>query len=189
MPGAHQSHSISYLLSQEGEINLVSWVKIRIWKDHSPINCHGQNKLELGKLAQFITMGRAGAQLAHRGLHHGLQGNPCFDAWSTSPPPSSLTSLSAEFFFSHSHLSLPAAVAQNFSPLFLKYIIPEVQPLSLTGLALASSGSFSEPAGIGSAGHGVSFGQLLRAVTPVPLCYQNLAMQSQYRIFIKNYAI
>lgn len=53
MPGAHQSHSVSYLLSWVGEINLMkgSWVDIRLGRDHSPVNCHGQNKLDLRKLA------------------------------------------------------------------------------------------------------------------------------------------
>lgn len=74
-------------------------------------------------------------------------------------PPSSLISVSVELLFSHSHLSLPAAaVAQNFFPLLFKYIISDVQPLSLMGLALASGGSILEPAGLVSVGMGQASG-------------------------------
>jgi len=39
----------------------------------------------------------------------------------------------------------------------MKYVITEVLPLSLIGLALASGKSVLEPAGIGSVGHRGSF--------------------------------
>jgi len=57
-------------------------------------------------------------------------------------------------------------VAQQLFPL-LQYIIPEALPQSLMGLALASSGSMLEPAGISSVGHGGSFQQLLTETTSV----------------------
>jgi len=83
--------------------------------------------------------GLQGNSLPHHGLLHGLQGNLCSGAWSTSSPPSALTLGSAGVFHIFSILS-PAtvAVAQQLFPL-LKYVIPEALPPSLTGLALASS--------------------------------------------------
>jgi len=50
---------------------------------------------------------------------------------------------------------------------FLNYVIPEALPLSLMGLALATSVSVLEPSGIGFTRHGGSFWQLLTEATPV----------------------
>ena len=58
--------------------------------------------------------------------------------------------------------------AANFFPL-LKYVIPEALPPLLVGLAMASSGSVLEPAGIGSVGHRRIFPQLLTEATHVAL--------------------
>ena len=46
--------------------------------------------------------GLQGHSLPHYGLLHGLQGNLCSGAWSSSSTPSALTSGSAELFLSHS---------------------------------------------------------------------------------------
>jgi len=45
--------------------------------------------------------GLQGDSLPHCGLDHGLQGKLCSSAWSTFPPPSALTLVSAELFLSH----------------------------------------------------------------------------------------
>jgi len=55
-----------------------------------------------------------------------------------------------------SHSSLSTAVPQQFFPL-VKYVITDVLPPMLIGLALASSGSVLVLAGIGSIRHGGSF--------------------------------
>ncbi|KAM9590844.1 uncharacterized protein ACIBXB_005893 [Morphnus guianensis] len=85
------------------------------------------------------------------------------------PPPSSLTLVSAGLFLLHVLTPLSGChfclSQQLFS--FLKNVITEALPLSLIGLALASSGSVLEPAGIGSVGHSGSFQQLLTEATPV----------------------
>jgi len=89
---------------------------------------------------------------------------------SQAPPPPS-------FFTDHgvcrvvsltlSHSSLSTAVfPQFFSPL-LKYVVIEVLPPLLIGLALASGGSVLELAGTGFIRHGGSFSQLLTEVTPI----------------------
>jgi len=86
------------------------------------------------------------------------------------PPPSSLTLVSAGLLLSHilSPLSgYSSAGSPTPLPLLLKYVIAEVLPPLLMGLALASSGSVFEPAGIGSIRHGGSFLQLLTEATPV----------------------
>jgi len=103
------------------------------------------------------------------------------------PPPSSLTLVSAELFVSHSISPLSPAVSALFlppSPL-LRHVIPEALPPSLTGSALASSGSVLELPGIGSDGHRGSFSQLLTEATPVdsPLqkpCHTNPIQPHSY---------
>lgn len=89
-----------------------------------------------------------GAQLPHHGLHHSLQGNLSPGTWSTS-----------SLFFSHlsklqgcfSYLfpllfPVPIAILVYFftSLLLLTYVIPEMLPLLVTGLALASCRSVLE---------------------------------------------
>ncbi|KAM9590835.1 uncharacterized protein ACIBXB_005885 [Morphnus guianensis] len=130
--------------------------------------------------------GLQGDSLPHHGLHHRLQGNLCSGAWSTSSP-SFFTDLGVcrvvSLTCSHSSLWLQFLCHSNFFPP-LEYVITEVLPLSLIGLALASSGSVLEPAGIGSVGHRGSFSQLLTEATPVtppPPRYQNLGMETQYK--------
>jgi len=83
------------------------------------------------------------------------------------PPPSSLTLVSAELFLSYRLTPLSRLVYRcSFFPL-LKYVIPEALPLSLIGLALASSGSVFELAGAGFIRHEGSFLQLLTEATPI----------------------
>jgi len=50
------------------------------------------------------------------------------------------------------------------------------------GLALVSSGSVLEPAGISAIRHGGSFWQLLTEATSVAPHYQNLAMKTQHKL-------
>ena len=83
-------------------------------------------------------------------------------------------------FFILSPATVP--ILQFFS--FLNYVIPEALP-SLTGSALASSRSVSEPAGVGSIGHGGSFWQLLTEAAPVVPHSQNLPTQTQYTSIMK----
>ena len=95
--------------------------------------------------------GLQGDSLPHHGLpHHGLQGTLCSGAWSISSP-SFFTDLGACRVGSrtYSHSSLWLQLHSFLFPL-LKYVIPEVLPLSLMGSALASSRSSLERAGIGS---------------------------------------
>jgi len=124
--------------------------------------------------------GLQGDRLPHHGLLHRLQGNLSSGTWSTSSsPPSSLTLVSAELFLSHSLTPLSCCTycyTGRFSPQ-LKYVMPEVLPPSLMGLASASSGSVLEPAGI-TIGHGGSFWQLYTEATRVAFllpkpCYAN----------------
>ena len=113
--------------------------------------------------------GLQGDSLPHHGLPHGLQGNLCSAAWSTSSPPSSLTLVSAELLLSHILTPLSGCnccCAVAFFPL-LRYVIPEALPPSLMGSALASNRSVLEPAGIDFIGHRGSFQQLLTEATPV----------------------
>ncbi|KAK4826053.1 hypothetical protein QYF61_004168 [Mycteria americana] len=79
--------------------------------------------------------GLQGDSLPHHGLHHGLQGNFCSGAWSTSSPPSSLCLQSC---FSHIFSFLPLAVVTQLPPPLLKYVILEVLPPSLMCSALAN---------------------------------------------------
>jgi len=85
-------------------------------------------------------------------------------------PASSLTLVSAELFLSHclTLLSNCRLTAEFFFfyP-FLNSVITEALPPSLIGLALASSGSVSEPASTGFIKHGGSFQQLLTEATPI----------------------
>jgi len=125
----------------------------------------------------------AGGDLLHCGPPWAAGGQPA-SPWSSAraargdsapmsqappPPRSSLTLGSAELFLSH-RLTLLASLLSHpevfFLPL-LKYVIPEVLPPSLIGLALASGGSVLEPAGTGCIRHGGSFSQLLTEATPM----------------------
>jgi len=104
------------------------------------------------------------------------------------PPPSFFSDLGVcrvpSLTCSHSSLSI--AVPQQVFPL-LNYVTPDALPPSLMGLSMASSGSILELPGIGSIGHRGSFSQLLTQATPVaPSCYQNLAMQTQYKFICQT---
>jgi len=78
------------------------------------------------------------------------------------PPPPSLTLLSSEL----------SVLSPADNALLLNLVIPEALLPSLLGLALASSGSVLELAGIASVGHGGSFWQLLTRSHPCsPPCY------------------
>jgi len=127
--------------------------------------------------------GLQGNNLPHHGLQHELQGKSlCSNISSTSSLPlSSLTLVSAELFLS---LHLTSLSNCRFTAVFfflhlLNYVISEVLPPLLTGLALASSGSILELTGTGFIRPGGSFSQLLTESTPTaPLlqkpCHANL---------------
>jgi len=96
---------------------------------------------------------------------HGLQGNLCSSAWSTSSLLSSIylgVCRVVSLTFSHCFL-LTVAVQQFFCP--FKYAISEALPPSLMGSVLASSGSILEPASICSVGHRGSFRHFLTEAT------------------------
>ena len=93
-----------------------------------------------------VLHGLQGDNLLHHGLLHGLQGNLCSSAWSTSS--SFFTGLGVCRAVSH----LLTAAAQHFLPL-LKYVITGVPPALLMGSALASSRSVLELAGTDSVRH------------------------------------
>jgi len=104
--------------------------------------------------------GLQGTNLPHRGLHHELQGKTlCSDISGTSTP-SFFTDLvvcrGVSLISSHSSLSTAISPAVFFL-LLLKYVITEVLPPLLIGLALASSGSVLEPAGTGVIRDGGTF--------------------------------
>ena len=91
--------------------------------------------------------------------------------------------------FSHIFSLLCPAAKCCYAGFFrlLKYIIPEVLPLSLMGSALASGRANLEPSGTGSMGPGGSFWQLLARDTPVALmlpkpCHANPVTQYDSRI-------
>jgi len=90
-------------------------------------------------------------------------------AFQAPPHPSFFTDLGVcrVVYLTSSHSSLLTAVSplSFFLPL-LNYVIPEVLPPLLTGLALASSTSVLEPAGTGFIRPGRSFSQLLTEATP-----------------------
>ena len=103
---------------------------------------------------------------------HGLQGTACLTMGCTTgcrgisapapgaaaPPPSALALVVCRAVaLPHTLAALPRLLlCSRFFP-FLKYVIPEVLPPSLMGLALVSGESVLEPAGIGFIGHGGSF--------------------------------
>jgi len=118
-----------------------------------------------------------GDSLPHHGLLHGLQGNLCPSAWSTSSPSFfTVLGVCRAVSLTYSHSSLyPAAV---FSPL-LKYVVSQRHYHHLLiSLALASNRSILELAGSGSVRHEGSFSQLLTEATvvapPLPkTCHAN----------------
>jgi len=79
------------------------------------------------------------------------------------PPPSFFTDLGVcrvvSLTSSHSSLFTAISPPSFFFLPFLKYVIPEVLPPSLMGLAVASGGSVLEPAGAGCIRHRGSFSQ------------------------------
>ncbi|KAK4821964.1 hypothetical protein QYF61_004968 [Mycteria americana] len=61
----------------------------------STVDLHG---LQVDICSTMDLHGLQGDSLPHHGLHHGLQGNLCSSAWSTSCPPSALTLVWCSFF-------------------------------------------------------------------------------------------
>jgi len=104
--------------------------------------------------------GLQGDSLHHQVFSTGCRGISLPAPGAPPPPPSLLTCMSTELFLSH--IFTPPTCCSFFP--CLKYDITEAL-LSLMGLALASSRSFSEPVVIGSIGHRGSFQQFLTEAT------------------------
>jgi len=110
--------------------------------------------------------GQQGDNVPYHGLHHELQGKTV-PVSRALPAPFFFTDLGVcrvDIFHIVLLLSLHCHFTTCFFPL-LKYIITETLTPSLIGLALASSGSVLEPAGIGCMRHAGSFSQLLTEAT------------------------
>ena len=114
-----------------------------------------------------------GAKLLHHGPHHGLQRNLGSSSWSTSCPSFSTDPAVSLLFPSHvlpfpSSLARGKTVRAHLVLIFFLNLSSQrpYQPLSLAQLWPEACPS-SEPSGIGSAGHGRSFQQLLTAATSV----------------------
>jgi len=134
------SHSLlqAYICSSMGSSTGYRWISAPPW---TSMGCRGTTCLTM----VFITGCRGKISALASGA--------------PPPPPSSLTLVSAELFLSHSLTPLSqTAISMQVFPL-LKYVISETLPPLLIGLALASSGSVLELAGIGSIRHGGSFSQ------------------------------
>ena len=93
------------------------------------------------------------------------RGTSALASGAASPPPF-LTMVSAVLFLTRffPHLSFSQLLCRVLP--FLKYLIAEMLPASLTGSALPSGGSVLEPTGTGSVRHGGSFWHLFIADTP-----------------------
>lgn len=110
-----------------------------------------------------------GHSLPCRGLHHRLQGNLCFCAWSTFCPPSSLTLVFAELFLSH------ILIFHVFFPPFLIHY-PRGATAVVDALGLGSLGAgwhwlYQTQGNLLAASHRSHPCSLLR--------YQNLTTQTQ----------
>ena len=118
----------------------------------------GVNGLQVEICSPVELPGLQGDSLPHQGLPHGLQGNLCSCVWSISSPPSALTWGAAGLGLLHV-LTPVSGCSFCYAGFFslLNSVLPEALLLSLMGLALASSRSISDPAGIGSVRHGGSF--------------------------------
>ncbi|PKU27356.1 hypothetical protein llap_22340 [Limosa lapponica baueri] len=114
------------------------------------LRCGVLHGLQMDICSTVNLHGLQGDSLPHYDLHHRLQGNLCFDVWSTSSPCFFFTNLGVcrvvSLTYSHSSLPAAVAVAQKLFPL-LKYVITEMLPPSLIGSALAEGGSVLELAG------------------------------------------
>jgi len=117
----------------------------------------------------WASMGCRGTACLTMGCSRGCRGTSALVPGAPPAPPSALTVGSAGLLLSHVPTPLSCCkchYAGFFFPL-LSYIIPEVLPSWLMGLALVSGGSILEPAGTGSIRHRGSFWQLLTEATPV----------------------
>jgi len=98
------------------------------------------HRLQVGICSIMEVHGLQVHSVPHQGLLHGLQGNVCSSARSTSSP-SFYTDLGVcrvvSLSLSHSSLHLQLLCVQQLFPL-LKYVITEALPLSLMGSAVAS---------------------------------------------------
>ena len=120
---------------------------------HSPAPVWGPfHGLQVNICCTVDLHGLQGHSLPHHGVLHGLLGNPCYGAWSTSSP-SFVPDLGVcrVVFLTLSQSSLLFASSPQVFPL-LKYVITEGLPPLLIGFALASSGSILELTGIGPQG-------------------------------------
>jgi len=149
LPMGSQPPSGIHLLQQELPSTGYRWRSAPLW---NPMDCRGTTCLTM----VFIT---------------GYRGRLSAPTFQAPPPPSFFTDLGVcrAVSLTSSYCSLYPAVspAEFFFLPLLNYVIPEVLLPSLTGLALASSGSVLELAGTGFIRHGRSVSQLLTEATPI----------------------
>ena len=113
--------------------------------------------------------GLQGDSLCHHGLLHGLQGNLCTSAWSTSSPSFCTDhGVCRIVLYILTHLSWCKLLLYRVFCL-LMYVITEALPVLLMGSDLTSDSSVSEPSDTGSVRHRGSLCQLLTEATPVAL--------------------
>lgn len=106
-----------------------------------------------------LTMGRT----------RGCRGISVLALGATPVSPSALTLVSTELFVSWLLTLQLWLLLHVFFFLLIKYMIRQLLPPPLVGLALASSRCVWEPAGLGSVAHRGSFWRLLTEATPVAL--------------------
>ena len=111
------------------------------------LQCGILHRLQVDICATIDLHGLQEDSLPHHGLLHGLQGNLCSSAWRTSSFFFTDLAVCRVVSITYSHLFLLLQNTQIFFVL-LKYLITEALPLLLMGSALASVGSFLEPAAI-----------------------------------------
>jgi len=99
--------------------------------------------LQVGLCSPVGLHGLQGHSLSHHGLLHRLQGNLCSGTWSTSCLSLCTDSgVSAGLVLSHSLTPFSGCKCHYAGVFFLlNYVIPEVLPPSLMGLALVSGAS------------------------------------------------
>ena len=130
------------------------------------LHCGLLHGLQRGTLLHCGTPWAAGGQPASPWSSPQAAGDFCSGAWSTSPPPSSLTLAPARLFLTP--LTLPAAVWRSVFFPVLNMLSQRRKTASLIGSALVSSGALTK--------HGAASRSFSQKPPLWPPCYQNLAM-------------
>lgn len=95
---------------------------------------------------------------------------------------SSLTLVPVELFLPHIPTPISWLLLHRRLSLLLRYVIPDMLPLSLMDLPLGSSRSILELAGFGSLQHGQSSWCLLTEVSTASPCYQTLPRKTNTQL-------